>query len=86
MSDPAPTVLPVLDDLGRDLLAFERLTWRFAGSKEAAIRERWGWTATEYYRRLDQLIKRPEALATEPVLVKRLRRLREQRRPWRRAG
>jgi hypothetical protein len=88
LSDLVPTVAQVNDltDLERDLLAFEHLTWRHAGSRDTAIRERFDMTPTRYHQLLNALIDRPAALAHDPVTVKRLRRLREQRRPWRRAG
>lgn len=68
------------------LLSFAALTWQHAGARDTAIRHHLGLTPTEYHRRLHYLIDRPEALAADPVLVNRLRRLRDQRRPWRRAG
>ncbi len=63
----------------RDILAFERQWWRFAGAKEEAIRERFGMSATRYYQVLNALVDRPEALAADPLLVRRLRRLRGAR-------
>lgn len=65
-----------LTDLDRELLSFARLQWRLPGARDAAIRERFDMTSTEYCRRLNDLIDRPAALAAEPMLVKRLRRLR----------
>ena len=64
----------------RDVLAFAKLRWNGDGPKEAAIRERFDCSATAFYARLNALLDRPEALAAEPVLVNRLRRVREQRR------
>ena len=61
------------------ILAFERNWWRQPGSKEQAIRDMLGMSATRYYQMLNELIDRPEALAFEPVLVKRLRRQRAKR-------
>jgi hypothetical protein len=61
------------------ILAFERNWWRQPGAKEQAIREMLGMSATRYYQTLNELIDRPEALAFEPVLVKRLRRQRAKR-------
>jgi Protein of unknown function (DUF3263) len=61
------------------ILAFERNWWRQPGAKEQAIREMLGMSATRYYQTLNELIDRPEALAVEPVLVKRLRRQRAKR-------
>lgn len=63
-----------------EMLAFERQWWKFAGAKEQAIRELFDMSATRYYQVLNTLIDRPEALAHEPMLVKRLRRTREARR------
>ena len=49
--------------------------WKYAGAKEQAIRAQFGMSATRYYQVLNALIDRPEALAFDPLLVKRLRRL-----------
>ncbi|GAB3743257.1 DUF3263 domain-containing protein [Microlunatus parietis] len=68
-----------LSERDSDILAFERQWWKFAGAKEQAIRERFGLSATRYYQVLNALIDRPEALAHDPLLVKRLRRLRANR-------
>jgi hypothetical protein len=62
-----------------DILAFERQWWKFAGAKEQAIRDRFQMSATRYYQVLNALIDKPEALAQDPLLVKRLRRLRATR-------
>jgi hypothetical protein len=63
----------------REILAFERQWWRYAGAKEQAIRDLFDMSATRYYQVLNALIDRPEALAADPMLVKRLRRLRAAR-------
>src|SRR3954469_18526375 len=57
-----------------DILAFERQWWKYAGSKEDAIKELFSMSATRYYQVLNALVDRPEALAVDPMLVKRLRR------------
>jgi hypothetical protein len=62
-----------------DILAFERQWWKFAGAKEQAIRDKFQMSATRYYQVLNALIDKPEALAQDPLLVKRLRRLRATR-------
>ncbi|MBA3528575.1 MAG: DUF3263 domain-containing protein [Propionibacteriaceae bacterium] len=62
-----------------EILAFERQWWKFAGAKEQAIRDKFEMSATRYYQVLNALIDRPEALAQDPLLVKRLRRLRATR-------
>lgn len=63
-----------MTDDDRVLLAFARRTWRHAGAQDAAIREELGMTPTRYFQRLYELIRTPEALAADPVLVNRLRR------------
>ncbi len=69
----------------REVLAFERQWWKYAGAKEQAIRELFDMSATRYYQLLNALIDRPEALAFDPLLVKRLRRLRSARQRMRSA-
>ena len=62
-----------------EILTFERQWWKFAGAKEQAIRDKFQMSATRYYQILNALIDKPEALAQDPLLVKRLRRLRATR-------
>jgi hypothetical protein len=62
-----------------EMLLFERQWWRRAGAKETAIRDLFGVPPTRYYQVLNALVDRPEALATDPLLVRRLRRLRSAR-------
>ena len=69
----------------REILAFERQWWKYAGAKEQAIRELFDMSATRYYQVLNGLIDTPEALAADPMLVKRLRRLRATRQRTRQA-
>jgi uncharacterized protein DUF3263 len=69
-----------LDDRSRALLDFERTWWKLAGPKERTIRDRFGLSAARYYQVLNKLIDLPEALAYDPMLVRRLRRLRTARR------
>lgn len=68
-----------------DILAFERQWWKFAGAKEQAIRDKFQMSATRYYQVLNALIDQPAALAHDPLLVKRLRRLRASRQRMRSA-
>ena len=68
-----------------DILAFERQWWKYAGAKEEAIKELFAMSATRYYQVLNSLVDRPEALAADPMLVKRLRRLRASRQKARAA-
>ncbi len=74
-----------LSDRDRDILAFERQWWKYAGAKETAIRDLFDLSATRYYQVLNTLIDRPEALMADPMLVKRLRRLRSTRQRMRSA-
>jgi hypothetical protein len=76
---------PALCDRDREILAFERQWWKYAGAKETAIRDLFGMSATRYYQVLNALIDRPEALVADPMLVKRLRRLRATRQRTRSA-
>ena len=68
-----------LSDLEFRILEFERSWWRFAGAKESAIKELFDLSAPRYYQILNDLIDRQDALEASPMLVKRLRRLREAR-------
>lgn len=68
-----------LSDRDREMLELERLWWKYAGAKEQAIRDKFDMTATRYYQILNALIDSEAALAHDPLLVKRLRRLRSQR-------
>ena len=85
--DAAEPVAPVSVQVGapeltsRELamLAFERQWWRAAGAKETAIRDRFGLSPTRYYQVLNALVDRSEALAADPLLVRRLRRVRAAR-------
>jgi hypothetical protein len=72
-------VASTLTDLESRILDFERNWWRFAGAKESAIKDLFDLTAARYYQLLNDLIDRDDALAASPMLVKRLRRLREAR-------
>ena len=75
-----------LTERERQVLAFERQWWRRAGAKEQAIRDLFGFSSTRYYQLLNGLLDNPLALAYDPVLVKRLRRLRASRTRIRTAG
>lgn len=74
----SPTVVD-LSDRDREVLAFERQWWKYAGAKEQAIRELFDMSATRYYQVLNALIDSPAALAHDPMLIKRLRRMRQSR-------
>ncbi|CCH21713.1 DUF3263 domain-containing protein [Micromonospora lupini] len=63
----------------RAILAFEQQWWRHAGAKEQAVRDTFGVSSTRYYQLLNGLLDNPAALAADPVLIGRLRRLRSSR-------
>ena len=69
-----------LSDNDRAILEVERSWWRHRLPKARLVRERLGLSPTRYHQRLNALIDRPDALVYDPMLVGRLRRLREARR------
>ena len=78
-----------LSQRDRQILEFERQWWKYAGAKEQAIRELFDMSATRYYQIINALLDNPDALAFDPMLVKRLRRMcaaRQRARSARRLG
>jgi hypothetical protein len=69
-----------LSDRDREILAIEKQWWQYRGAKEQAIRDRLDMSSTQYYQALNALIETEEALAADPLTVKRLRRLRMARK------
>ncbi|MDQ0278945.1 hypothetical protein QO003_003248 [Arthrobacter silviterrae] len=74
-----------LTERDTQMLALERQWWKYAGAKEQAIRDLFDLSATHYYQILNALIDTEAALAHDPMLVKRLRRLRTSRQKARTA-
>jgi Protein of unknown function (DUF3263) len=70
------TDLPELERSDLEILDFERQWWKYADTKETGIRERLGLSTVGYYRRLSWIIDQPQALAHDPLLVRRLCRTR----------
>lgn len=68
-----------LDDRARRILAFEARSFGHPGSKAEAVRDEFGLSAARYYRLLGELIDSPAALRYDPMLVKRLQRMRAAR-------
>jgi len=68
-----------LDELHVRVLDFERSWASRVGAKEAAIRAEFGLPAARYYQMLYALIDSPAALRQDPLLVRRLQRLRDVR-------
>ena len=62
------------------ILEFERSWWTEAGPKELAIRERFDLSATRYYQLLAELVDSDDALEYDPLVIRRLRRIRDRRR------
>jgi len=75
-----------IDARAQEILDFEREWWRYAGAKEQAVREQFDVSPTRYYQLLNQVIDDEAALAYDPMLVKRLRRLRAARQRQRAAN
>lgn len=87
MSEAANTVdSTALSERDAAILAFERSWWSAQGSREQEIRERFDMSTPRYYQVLNALIDSPAALAADPLLVKRLRRQRENRQKARSAS
>lgn len=73
-------LVPVsLSERDRAILDFERSWWAEGGVKETAIQERFELSASRYYELLGQLMDDPDAMEHDPLLVRRLRRLRDAR-------
>jgi hypothetical protein len=83
--EPAEQPGVVLTSRELEVLAFERQWWKYQGAKEQAIRELFDMSPTRYYQVLNALIEKPAALQSDPMLVKRLRRLRTGRQKARAA-
>jgi hypothetical protein len=85
LSSGQPDESGALSERDCGILDFERQWWKYAGAKESAVREKFDMSSTRYYQVLNALIDRPEALAHDPLLVRRLRRLRAARQRQRSA-
>ena len=85
-SDPVSEPAAALDERSREVLDFEREAWKLTVSKQRAIRERFGFSPSRYHQLLHRIIDRPEAVAYDPMLVRRLRRVRAVRRRSRTAS
>ena len=79
LTGEASDATPGLSARDAEILDFERQWWKYAGAKETAVREKFDMSSTRYYQVLNALIDSPAALAHDPMLVKRLRRMRASR-------
>lgn len=70
----------MLTDRQKAILDFERRWWKYAGAKDAAIRETFDVSPTRYYQELGAVLEDPAALEVDAATVRRLVRLREARR------
>lgn len=76
-----------MNDRDTQILDFEKRFYTTQSGKEAAIADEFGLSSIRYYQLLNRLLDDPAALAADPVLVKRLRRIRSTRlQARRRAG
>jgi hypothetical protein len=82
---PEESPFPSLTDRDRAILDFERDWWQHPGSKEDSIRQEFGLSGARYYQVLGGLLSSEAAVAYDPMLVKRLQRLKEERRRSRQA-
>ena len=78
-AERASNQLQELTEQERAILAFERQWWQVAGAKDQAVRDEFGLSSTRYYQLLNALIDQPAVLIADPMLVKRLQRLRSSR-------
>lgn len=75
-----------LSELQRGVLDFERQWYTYGGAKDTAIRQRFDLSAAEYFQLLGGLLDNPDAYAHDPILIKRLRRIRDSRQRGRAAS
>jgi hypothetical protein len=68
-----------LTERDRAILAMETAWPRHSGAKEEVIRAQLGMSAARYYQLLGRLIESDSALEYDPMLVRRLRRIRDSR-------
>jgi hypothetical protein len=70
---------PELTPTESKILEFERAWSARVGAKDAAIRAEFEVPAARYYQMLSALIDSPVALRSDPLLVRRLQRVRDAR-------
>jgi len=70
----------MLSDTDLSVLRFAARAPRSIGAREDAVRSELGMQPIRYYQHLNRLLDSPDALAAEPQLVRRLRRLRDDQR------
>jgi hypothetical protein len=75
-----------LSERDAGILDLERTWWTLPGTKEALVRERLDMSLSTYRKLLAGLVDDPDALEHDPLVVRRLRRVREERRRARYEG
>jgi hypothetical protein len=75
----------MLSKRDKAVLDFERSWWLVPGPKDRAVQEHLGMSAGRYYQILRDLLDNAEAMAYDPLTVRRLLRVRAER-TRRRAG
>ncbi len=75
-----------LTERDRAILDFERTWWSMTGPKEAHIKEQFELSAARYYQILGELLESTDAYDYDPLVVRRLRRMRDRRRRARHDG
>lgn len=68
-----------LTDQQAAILAFEGSWWTYGDGKEQSIEALFGLSAGDYYLALNALLYEPAALEASPMVVRRLRRVRDSR-------
>lgn len=64
----------------RAMLELERHFWSHEEPKDVLIRARFQCTVDEYYAELNTLLESPDARDHDPLVVRRLQRMRDRRR------
>ncbi len=75
-----------LTERDQAILDFERTWWTEPGTKAAAIQDRFRLSPTRYYQLLGNLVGTSDAVAYDPLVVRRLRKVRSNRRRARMEG
>jgi hypothetical protein len=75
-----------LSERDRAILRYEATWWTEPGTKDAGIRARLGLSPSRYRQILARLVDSDDAKSVDPLLIRRLRRNRDQRRRGRLGG
>jgi len=71
------TLREMLTQRDRRVLEFEAAWWTYPGPKDVAIRDYLGMSATRYYQVLRRLMDDADALALDPMTMRRLQKVRK---------